>query len=79
MSKKKPTGFVAVCQCGKTVGAIDVEATPQKDAASLLGRWLMNGCTVSPRFTGTWSAQIEPCECGKDWRSGLLAGDVLGA
>lgn len=60
---RRPTGFVATCQCGRDVGALDLERSPREDTARLLGQWLMRGCTVTPRFTGTWSAQIEPCEC----------------
>lgn len=79
MSKKKPTGFVAVCQCGKAVGAIDLERSERADATLLLGRWLMDGCTVHPQFTGTWAAHIAPCECDADPRIGMLAGDALGS
>lgn len=63
MEKRKPTGFVAVCQCGKAVGAIDLERSERADASRLLGRWLMDGCTVHPQFTSTWAAHIAPCEC----------------
>ena len=63
--RKQPTGFVATCQCGLEVGALDLERSDRVDVARLLGQWLMHGCTVTPRFTGTWSAQIEMCECGK--------------
>lgn len=60
---RKPTGFVATCQCGKDVGALDYDRSPREDVARLLGRWLAHGCTVTPKFAGTWSAQIEQCEC----------------
>jgi len=63
--RKRPTGFVATCQCGKEVGALDVERAGREDTARLLGMWLMQGCTVAPRFTANWSASIEMCECGK--------------
>ena len=63
--KKRPSGFVAVCQCGKTVGAMDYERTGARDAGEFLGRWLFNGCTITPRFGGSWSAHIEQCECDK--------------
>jgi hypothetical protein len=59
----KPTGFVATCQCGKNVAALDLDRTMLKDASRLLGEWLMRGCTVTPRFTHTWTALIESCEC----------------
>lgn len=61
--KKKPTGFVAICQCGVTVGAMDYEQTNRVDAGQILGRWLHYGCTVKPRFEHSWKASIEPCKC----------------
>lgn len=60
---KQPTGFVAVCQCGVTIGALDYSRTDRKEAGQLVGKWLYHGCTVEPRFTGTWSAAIGKCEC----------------
>ena len=63
--RKTPTGFVATCQCGKTVGAMDYTRTDRAEAGKLLGQWLTLGCTVMPRFTGTWSAHMERCECGE--------------
>lgn len=60
---KKPTGFVAMCQCGVIVGAMDYERTDRKDAGKVLGKWLNDGCTVEPRFSGTWSATGETCRC----------------
>jgi hypothetical protein len=63
--RKTPTAFVATCQCGHEVGALDVERTGSGDTARLLGMWLMQGCTVAPRFTANWSARIEMCECSK--------------
>ena len=64
MSKKKPTGCVAICQCGKIIGAMDYARTPIKDAGKILGQWIADGCIVESRFTGSWSAKIESCECG---------------
>lgn len=63
MSKKKPTGFVAICQCGKTIGAMDYTRTDRKDAGKLLGEWLADGCKIEPRFKGTWNEKIATCEC----------------
>lgn len=62
MSKRKPTGFVAVCQCEVTIGAMDLMRT-NADAGRVLGKWLYKGCTVEPRFDGTWEAQIQRCQC----------------
>ncbi|EIU1490842.1 hypothetical protein ACTVD7_005554 [Pseudomonas aeruginosa] len=63
--KRRPTGFVATCQCGVAVGAMDINRTERADAGRLLGKWLYDGCTVEPRFAGTWSAEIGPCKCPK--------------
>lgn len=65
MIKKKPTGFVATCQCGNVVGAMDLTRTECKEAGQILGKWLYDGCTVEPRFIGSWSAAIKPCECNQ--------------
>ena len=62
-AKKRPTGFVAVCQCGFVVGALDYELTPRAEAGRILSRWLNDGCQISPRFTGSWSAVVHPCQC----------------
>jgi len=64
-AKRKPTGFVAICQCSLYVGALDFSRTDRSDAGRIMGRWLSDGCTVSPRFEGTWEVHIEPCQCGK--------------
>lgn len=65
---RKPTGFIATCQCGRVVGAMDHERTSQPDAGHLLGYWLSKGCTVSPKFEHNWSTSIEPCECASQSR-----------
>lgn len=61
--KMKPTGFVAICQCGKIVGALDYTRTDGKDAGKILGQWLSDGCTVEPRFASQWCERITGCEC----------------
>ena len=63
MNKLKPTGFVAICQCGEFVGAMDYKNTPRKEAGKMLGEWLHNGCTVQPRFECDWSVHITSCKC----------------
>ena len=60
---RKPTGYIATCQCGLVTGAMDAVRTDLKDAGKLLGGWLSKGCTVSPVFDGTWSVKVEPCAC----------------
>jgi len=62
-TKRKPTGFVATCQCGVVVGAMDYARTDRKESGRILGDWLANGCTVAPRFDFTWSVTVEPCRC----------------
>lgn len=63
MSKKKVTGFVAICQCGEKVGAIDYIVTDRVKAGKLIGEWLRHGCKIEPKFTGTWSEKITSCKC----------------
>lgn len=61
--KRKPTGFVAICQCDETIGAIDYNNTGKKDTGRLLGKWLEEGCSIVPKFEGTWTAIISNCKC----------------
>lgn len=61
--KKKPNGFVARCQCGFYVGALDYNRTDKVEAGQIVAKWLMDGCTVEPRFDSTWSVHISPCKC----------------
>ncbi len=63
MPKKKPNGFIAKCQCGQTVGAMDYARTPRKDAGRLLGEWLHSGCTVIPKFGDAWCETVGRCIC----------------
>lgn len=61
--KRKPTGFIAICQCGVPTGAMDATRTESSDIGRILGRWLSDGCTVQPQFTGSWEAQVKSCQC----------------
>lgn len=63
MAKKQPTGFVATCQCGAIVGAMDYTRTDRTESGKLLGRWLADGCTIEPMFASNWQASIQQCEC----------------
>lgn len=63
--KKKPVGFIATCQCGEVVGAMDFERTDRKDAGKILGKWLYDGCKVEPRFSPHWTVRVMPCQCDK--------------
>lgn len=65
---KRPTGFVAICQCGNIVGALDYNQTDRSECGKLLGEWLHYGCTIGPRFGSTWSANVGACECAKEAR-----------
>lgn len=65
MNKLRPTGFIAVCQCRKTIGARDADRTPSADIGKTLGAWLYNGCTVIPQFGGELRGDIESCVCDK--------------
>jgi hypothetical protein len=59
-----PTGYVAKCQCGKYVGAIDAERTPISEISQMVSRWFSEGLAVEPRF-GKWDQFLESCKCGK--------------
>lgn len=61
--KKKPSGFVAKCQCGVYIGALDYHRTDREEAGKIIGKWLHDGCTVEPRFN-SWNEHIEICQCG---------------
>lgn len=63
MSKEKPTGWVAICRCGKAVGAIDARRTASEDASRILGEWLLRGDKVIPRFGHAWSQRMEYGVC----------------
>ena len=67
--KEKPTGFIAICQCRKIVGAMDIEEMRQADVGKTLAKWLSGGCTVEPKFSGNWSVQIGSCVCLNDYKA----------
>lgn len=60
----KPSGFIARCRCGQVTGALDAERMNRVDMGKMLSDWLMRGCTVEPRFGGTWSETLGGCRCG---------------
>ena len=64
--KRKPTGFVATCQCGLVIGAMDATRTDNKAMGQTLGKWLYDGCSVEPRFIGSWEVEVKVCQCGKE-------------
>lgn len=63
MVKKKPSGFIATCQCGVVVGALDYKRTDKKESCLILGKWLNEGCTVSPKFEQKFEVVIYSCKC----------------
>ena len=63
MTRRKPTGFIAICQCGCITGALDYDRTDRKEAGRIMGAWLASGCTVEPKFSGTWTEVIKSCTC----------------
>ncbi len=63
MAKLKPKGFIAICQCERVVGAMDYERTDRKEAGKLLGLWISEGCTIKPKFHGSWSVTVQSCVC----------------
>lgn len=65
IKKKRPTGFIATCQCGMIIGAMDYERTDRRDAGKIMGEWLADGCTVSPKFDSHWTEQVSACTCEK--------------
>ena len=61
--KKKPTGYLAVCQCKVVIGAIDLNRTERREAGKILGEWVANGCTLKPKFDSSWQTTCSPCIC----------------
>lgn len=68
--KRKPSGFVATCQCGLVTGALDAARTDNKDMGRIMGKWLYDGCTVSPYFSGTMSVEVKRCQCAAGQEGG---------
>lgn len=60
---ERPTGFVARCRCGNYTGALDLHRSERSETSRILGSWLFDGKTVEPRFGGTWSQSLMPCQC----------------
>ncbi len=60
--KLKPSGYIAICQCGITVGVIDLNLSNRVDSGKVLGKWIADGCELKPRF-GDWQARVSKCVC----------------
>lgn len=63
--KKRPSGFIAICQCKQIIGALDFIRTDRKEAGKILGGWLADGCTIEPRFKSNWQVTVKQCRCNK--------------
>ena len=57
-----PEAWIAICQCGQTIGAVDRLRSPVYEVSATLSRWLHRGCTIEPRW-GSFRASIKPCTC----------------
>lgn len=62
-NKKKPTGFVAECQCGLIIGALDYTRTNRNDAGKIIGKWIHDGCKIIPKFDASWQVTCNVCAC----------------
>lgn len=61
--KKKPIGFIARCQCGEIIGAMDYNRIDRKQAGKILGAWLADGCIIEPQFESSRIIRITGCKC----------------
>jgi len=61
--KKKPSGFIAHCQCGEVIGTLDYERSERSDAEKILSKWLSDGCAIYPKFDSNWSIVVSRCRC----------------
>lgn len=63
---KRPTGYIATCQCGSIVGALDLQRCDEETVAHMLGKWVAQGRALSPMFEPHWTAAITGCTCRSD-------------
>lgn len=63
MAKLTPKGFVCICQCGVCTESLDLSKMELKDAGKIMSRWLIEGCTIFPFFTGNWPKKPGKCRC----------------
>lgn len=61
--KKSPTGFIAKCQCGLIIGALDYLRTDRKEAGKIIGKWVHDGCKIIPKFDSSWQSTCNHCAC----------------
>ncbi len=61
--RRAPTGYVATCQCGGVIGAIDIIRASKELVGKTMGSWVARGCTLTPRFESTWEHQLTGCTC----------------
>lgn len=63
MMRKRPTGWVARCQCGELIGALDRDRSEQPEISRCISGWLAAGCAIEPRFGSNWSVDLVKCGC----------------
>lgn len=63
--RKRPTGFLAKCQCGAIISAVDYIRIDKGEFGILCGMWLHSGYAVLPMFGDSWKVELEQCKCGK--------------
>ena len=63
--QKTPNGFIAICKCGKIIGAMDFEKTDLSEAGEILALWIFAGCKVKPYIDpiGNEKINVEICTC----------------
>lgn len=61
-SQELPSGYVAVCKCGRRIGAVDATRVDRADLSKMLGEWLISGKTVVPKF-GRFEVELRSCQC----------------
>ena len=57
-----PEAWIAICQCGQTIGAVDRLRSATPEVSDALTSWLHRGCVIEPRW-GSFRAIISPCTC----------------
>ena len=62
--EQKPTGFLAQCECGACLGAVDFTLTEPETSLRILSSWLEKGARIIPQFGDGWPVYINPCLCG---------------
>jgi len=64
MIKREPSGYIATCKCGRTVGGIAIAKIDKSQVAMMLGEWILGGMKVEPKF-GAFQVTLSSCKCRK--------------